>query len=240
SDGLIIYPTNNEAIETTLAMGCWSEKLTTGQDKAAITAGLTSGEGQQFDVYLAGKKQGTVNWPLMGLHNIHNALSAIAAARHIGVTMTQSCDSLSAFRSVKRRMEIIGKVGGVTLYDDFAHHPTAIATTLSGLRAVVKQQRIVAIVELGSNTMRSGVHHDKLAPALQEADKVIFYQAADLTASLATVIHAIGQHATAYTTVAEIIDAVVIMANQGDHIVIMSNGGFDGIHQKMMTALTTQ
>ena len=88
--------------------------------------------------------------------------------------------------------------------------------------------------------MRSGVHHDKLAPALQEADKVIFYQAADLKASLATVIHAIGQHATAYTTVAEIIDAVVTMANQGDHIVIMSNGGFDGIHQKMMTALTTQ
>ena len=240
SDGLIIYPTNNEAIETTLARGCWSEKLTTGQDKAAITAGLTSGEGQQFDVYLAGKKQGTVNWSLMGLHNIHNALSAIAAARHIGVTMTQACESLSEFRSVKRRMEIIGKVGGVTLYDDFAHHPTAIATTLSGLRAVVKQQRILAIVELGSNTMRSGVHHDKLAPALQEADKVIFYQAADLTASLATVIHAIGQHATAYTTVAEIIDAVVTMANQGDHIVIMSNGGFDGIHQKMMTALTTQ
>ncbi len=240
SEGLIVTPSNITAIEETLAMGCWTERLTIGCDDADLQARNVADDGSQFDVTLHGEIVGKVQWALLGMHNVYNALAAIAAARHIGVTVEQACQSLATFKGIKRRMECIAELQGIRIYDDFAHHPTAIKTTLAGLRANVGTRPITAILEPRSNTMKMGVHKDNIAAALDDADTVIFYQQPEMAWSLLDVAEQIGEKAKVYDSIDDIINQVATTAQSGDEIVIMSNGGFGGIHTKLATALAAR
>jgi len=168
---------------------------------------------------------------------VHNGLAAIAAARHAGVPARHGIAALSEFSGVKRRLEVIATVNGITLYDDFAHHPTAIATTLAGLRQRVGQARIIALLEPRSNTMRLGVHRAELAPSLMEADALFLYQPPDLQWDVAEVARQVGGKARVADTIAALVDGVTAVARPGDHVLIMSNGAFGGIHMKLKEAL---
>jgi UDP-N-acetylmuramate: L-alanyl-gamma-D-glutamyl-meso-diaminopimelate ligase len=221
-----------------LAMGLWSElERTSINGSGNWQAQLLAADGSAFTVSLAGEQQGQVRWSHTGRHNVLNALSAIAAARHVGVKPAMACEALSRFQGVKRRMECLGEIGGVKIYDDFAHHPTAIATTLEGLRAQVGGAPITAIIEPRSNTMRMGAHLAKLAVATAQADRVLWYQPAGLDWSLQSVVEASDGRAQLMRSTDAIIDAVLSGRRVGEHIVIMSNGGFEGIHQRLVTAL---
>jgi UDP-N-acetylmuramate: L-alanyl-gamma-D-glutamyl-meso-diaminopimelate ligase len=174
---------------------------------------------------------------MLGEHNVNNALAAIAAARHVGVTIENACESLFEFTGIKRRMEVRGVVSGITVYDDFAHHPTAIETTINGLRNKVGEQRIIAILEPRSNTMRMGVHANTLATSLAQADMVFIYQPSDIEWSLKDVANQIDTPAYLMDNTAAIIESVAEQATPGDHILVMSNGGFDNLHEKLINRL---
>jgi UDP-N-acetylmuramate: L-alanyl-gamma-D-glutamyl-meso-diaminopimelate ligase len=178
-----------------------------------------------------------VKWPLLGEHNVMNALAAIAAAHHVGVTPLQAAEALAKFRGVKRRMEARGVVGGVTVYDDFAHHPTAIETTLAGLRAREPHARIIAVVEPRSNTMKLGVHRDSLAPSLAAADAAWFLSSPELGWDLPAALAPLDGRVHFADTVETLVDALAAAARPGDQILVMSNGGFGGLHEKLLTAL---
>jgi UDP-N-acetylmuramate: L-alanyl-gamma-D-glutamyl-meso-diaminopimelate ligase len=178
-----------------------------------------------------------VNWTLLGEHNVMNALAAIAAARHVGVSPQQAAQALDAFQGVKRRMEIRGVVGQVTVYDDFAHHPTAIDTTLRGLRARVGDARIIAVLEPRSNTMKLGVHREQLAPALAAADRAWFLNSPDLGWDLPSAVTGLGGRAGFAADVDSLVKGLVEESRPGDHILVMSNGGFGGLHDKLLAAL---
>ena len=200
-----------------------------------------------FDVFFDGQYQGTVHWDLTGEHNRLNALAAIAAARHVGVRPEQSIDSLSRFKNVKRRMECRGNVGGITVYDDFAHHPTAIATTIAGLKkktASVPGQRILAVLEPRSNTMKLGVMKQALPQSLQEADMVFAYGADGgkngLGWDLEQALLPLGDRAKAFSDIDRLVDEIIMAAQPGDHVLVMSNGGFGGIHQKILDKLSVK
>ena len=184
----------------------------------------------------AGQEQGRVGWGLLGEHNRTNALAAIAAARHAGVAAVTSCEALERFQNVKRRMEVRGKVGGVTLYDDFAHHPTAIATTIAGLRRKVGAARILAVLEPRSNTMKLGVIKEALAGSLAEADRVYCYSA-NLGWNPADALAPLGAKASCHEDLGTLISAIAADAGPGDQVLVMSNGGFGGIHEKLLTRL---
>jgi UDP-N-acetylmuramate: L-alanyl-gamma-D-glutamyl-meso-diaminopimelate ligase len=171
------------------------------------------------------------------MHNVYNGLAAIAAARHVGIMPSHAIQALNGFPGVKRRLEVRGMVNGVTLYDDFAHHPTAIATTLAGLRARVGSQRIVAVLEPRSNTMRMGVFKDHLAAALTTADQVFLYQAPELPWSLQEVITALKGRGHLLTSIETMVSEICRQAQSDDHILIMSNGAFGNIHERLLTAL---
>ncbi len=200
-------------------------------------------DGGAFNVYWRDDLLGRVTWSLLGRHNVLNALAAIAAARHAGVPPKHAIAALAEFRGVKRRMEQLAQIDGITVYDDFAHHPTAITTTLQGLRQNIKgngragTQRIIVVLEPRSSTMRMGVHQHTLAPALALANHVVLYQPADIGWDVAAVATAIGPKAQTFNTVHAIVAHVAQLAQSGDHIIIMSNGGFDGIHQRLIEAL---
>jgi UDP-N-acetylmuramate: L-alanyl-gamma-D-glutamyl-meso-diaminopimelate ligase len=195
-------------------------------------------DGSRFRVLGPSGPVGTLQWDQTGAHNMQNALAAIAAARHAGVPPEHAIAALSRFAGVKRRMELRGEVAGVRVYDDFAHHPTAIATTLEGLRKRVGNQRIIAILEPRSNTMRMGVHKDALAASLEAADLVHLYAPTDLGWDPAPVLSDLGRRATHYEQVEDIVSRIAEEAEPGDHLLVMSNGGFGGIHQKLLDALT--
>lgn len=239
--GLLIAPRGEENIREVLAMGCWTPEETTAiddiNDSATWNAKLINEEGSRFAVYWQQQLQGDIEWPLTGMHNVSNALSAIAAARHVGVKPADAITALNRFKHVKRRMEIIAKIGKVTLYDDFAHHPTAIKSTLQGLRKQVGNDRIIAVVEPRSNTMRLGVHKETLAPALQEADRAIIYRAPDLTWDL-TAATGSAKNIDMASSVDEIIAMLKQEADTGGHFVLMSNGGFGGIYRRLEQALS--
>jgi UDP-N-acetylmuramate: L-alanyl-gamma-D-glutamyl-meso-diaminopimelate ligase len=201
------------------------------------SARLQDDAGQVFDVLFDGELQGTVSWSLMGQHNVSNALASIAAARHVGVLPEHAIAALAEFKGVKRRMQLRGEVRGVRVYDDFAHHPTAIATTLQGLRRSVGKQRIVAILEPRSNTMRLGVHKAKLAESLAEADEVLLYQPEGLGWDLQDVSESLGSKASTYSVVSELVGYLAKTAAAGDQLLVMSNGGFGGIHDQLLQAL---
>lgn len=237
SEGLLITPSHDDAIEKVIRMGCWTPQQTIGLNEGQLQANNISDDGGQFDVVYAGKQEGSVNWSLLGQHNVCNALAAIAAARHVGVTIKQACEALASFKGIKRRMELLGEVRGVRVYDDFAHHPTAIATTINGLRKNIGDRKLIAILDPRSNTMKMGIHQQALADSLQEADRVILFEDAHVAMSLDTVAEQLGDTAIVKTTVDDIISMVCTEAQQGDEVLIMSNGGFDGIHQRLLQAL---
>jgi len=233
ANGLIVANGADEAIARVLTRGCYTPVERFG-DAGGWTAAAIAADG--FDVLWRGAAQGRVEWLLQGAHNSANALAAIAAARHCGVAPAQAIAALGAFEGVKRRMEIRGVVNGVTVYDDFAHHPTAIETTLAGLRAKVDSARVIAVLELRSNTMKLGAMRDRLAPSLASADRVYCYSAGlkwDAAAALAS----LGAKAAVHADLDHLLAAIAGGARRGDHIVIMSNGGFGGIHASLLGAL---
>ncbi|MGK0441632.1 MAG: UDP-N-acetylmuramate: L-alanyl-gamma-D-glutamyl-meso-diaminopimelate ligase [Pseudohongiellaceae bacterium] len=243
ANGRVILPAGCKNLEQVLSKGLWSEKEYTAVDEVLSkgwSAQLQSDDGSEFKIYLDGSHVGTVSWSHTGIHNVSNALSAIAAARHVGVTAAIAAEALSQFQGVKRRMELLGKIGGVEVYDDFAHHPTAIATTLAGLRAKVGQQKITAVIEPRSNTMRMGAHLSRLAEATRLADRVMWYQPQGLDWSLEQVIAGSQGRATVNDSIDAIVDELVTRAEPNEQIVIMSNGGFGGIHQQLISALQSK
>ena len=235
-EGLIIHPTTEQAIERVLGMGCWTPVQTTGEG-GDWRARLLAEDGSHFEVLFQGESQGEVNWTLTGRHNVDNALAALAAARHVGVVGALGAEALSQFQSVKRRMEKVAEVNGVTIYDDFAHHPTAIATTLDGLRKSVGDASIVAIIEPRSNSMKLGAHRDGLPESVAQADQVIWYAPANLGWDLGATAAACPVPAVVCDSLEAIIARVKSQVAPGTQVVIMSNGGFGGLHGKLAKAL---
>ncbi len=235
ASGRVILPKADENLAQVIADGCWSELEYLGE---TWTVEKKARDGSQFYVLLNGKNQGLVSWSLMGDHNIANALAAIAAARHVGVIPEQAIKALDSFINAKRRMEIKGEVNGVVVYDDFAHHPTAITTTLKGLRAKVGESRILAVLEPRSNTMKLGIHKTEMVQSLALADDIYCLEPPELSWSLRDSFS--GVEATIRSSVDELVADLVADAKPGDTILVMSNGGFGGIHDKLLSALKEQ
>lgn len=243
-NGRLIVNERDPALKRVIQRGCWSEKEWFGGN--AKTGWTLCDEGDNaFSVFYEGSHQGTVNWELTGEHNRLNALAAIAAARHVGVIPGQAIDSLSRFKNVKRRMECRGTIDGISVYDDFAHHPTAIATTIAGLRRKIGKNgntRILAVLEPRSNTMKLGTMKRQLPQSLSEADLVFGYGARSgknaLGWDLAEALGPLGNKMQVSDDIDLLVDRIVSSARPGDHILVMSNGGFGGIHQKILDRLS--
>lgn len=235
--GRIIWPENDINLKQTMAMGCWSEQELVGEQGHWQAKKLTT-DASEWEVLLDGEKVGEVKWSLVGEHNMHNGLMAIAAARHVGVAPADAANALGSFINARRRLELRGEANGVTVYDDFAHHPTAILATLAALRGKVGgTARIIAVLEPRSNTMKMGICKDDLAPSLGRADEVFLLQPAHIPWQVAEVAEACVQPAHWSGDVDTLADMVVKTAQHGDHILVMSNGGFGGIHQKLLDGL---
>ncbi len=249
-NGRIIYPAIEANIADTLKQGCWTPLETTGIETTGIQAAgmaaesgdwlaqLVVADGSAFRVLHRGVLIGEVRWNQVGEHNVRNALSAIAAAVHAGVAAPVAAEALCGFAGVQRRLDLLGEIGGVSVYDDFAHHPTAIAMTLAGMRRRVgRAGRILLAVEPRSNTMRMGMHREQLAASTADADAVFWFQPPNLDWALDDVIAASAVPAQVVSDLEDLVGILAAAAQPGDVIVIMSNGGFGGIHQKLLTAL---
>jgi len=235
--GRVIVNAREEALQRVLARGCWSELQRFGSRKEEPGALRARGEPQAFDVLRGSLKVARVEWALLGEHNQLNALAAMAAAEHVGVTPEQSAVALASFQNVRRRLELRGEAGGVKVYDDFAHHPTAIRTTVNGLRRkIAPSERILAVFEPRSNTMKLGTMKAQLPWALEEAD-LSFCNQAGLSWDAKEALAPMGAQALVGTDVDALVAAVVKAARPGDHVLCMSNGGFGGIHEKLLAAL---
>ena len=234
ASGRIVANAREQSLARVIERGCWSE-LEWFNDAAQWSAATGVSEAEAV-FSLDGVEQGRVDMPLAGSHNRENALAAIAAARHVGVTPAQSIASLARFRGIKRRLELRGVVDGISVYDDFAHHPTAIALTVGGLRRREPQGRILAVLEPRSNTMKLGVMKAQLPASLAEADAVFCY-GAGLGWDAAEALAPLGERACAYDALDALVADVTAAARPGDHILVMSNGGFGGVHQKLLDAL---
>ena len=239
SNGLVITPTNTKSCEDVLEMGCWSEQQTMGEG-GDWSYQLLKADGSSFNVLYQGKSVGQLDWDLIGKHNVQNAMMAIAAARHVGITPAQSIDALHFFENAKRRLETIGKVNDITVYDDFAHHPTAIHTTLEGLRANVGQQRIIAILEPRSNTMKQGVHQHTLFNSMSEADAIFLYQPDDIHWNMREMVNEGLPTTVIENQLDQLVEKIIETAQPHDHLLVMSNGGFGAIHQKLLDALSAK
>lgn len=236
SSGAVIYSADDPEITDVLSRGCWSATHTVGTQNSVWHARNKNEDGSQFELWHRDQKLGLVKWSLVGDHNVRNALAAAAAAHELGVTSEAVIAGLKSFQGVKRRLEVYGTVNNVTIYDDFAHHPTAIATTVAGLKAKVKEQRIIAVLQFGSNTMSAGVHRDSLAHALRFADKVVLLRPEKW--DISALLRDLGSKAVACDRVEAIIEHLSTTTQPEDHILIMSNKGFDGIHQRLLSKLT--
>jgi UDP-N-acetylmuramate: L-alanyl-gamma-D-glutamyl-meso-diaminopimelate ligase len=239
--GRLIVNGAEPALTRVLERGCFSEKESFGATSGMDWSLQTHADGR-FDVLFHGEIQGTVTWDLSGEHNRQNALAAIAAARHVGVMPAQAIESLARFVNVKRRMELRGVARQVSVYDDFAHHPTAIATTVGGLRQKIGAARILAVLEPRSNTMKLGAMKEALPGSLADADLVFGYGApaggkGSLGWDLGQALSPLGDRARAFDAIEPLVQAITQAAQPGDHILVMSNGGFGGIHQKLLDAL---
>jgi len=239
SNGLVIAPQGVKAIDEVLEMGCWSEQQSLGE-QGDWSFKLLTNDGSRFEVYFKQQLQGTVDWQQIGKHNVANALMAIAAARHIGVSPDKSIAALARFENAKRRLEFKGKVNEISVYDDFAHHPTAIHTTLEGLRANVGQQRIFAILEPRSNTMKQGIHQHTLFNSMSEADAIFMYQPDDIHWDMRAMVSGGNPPTIIECNLEQLIEQIVAQAQPGDHLLVMSNGGFGGIHQKLLDGIASQ
>ncbi len=232
SKGLIIAPKNDENLAIVLKQGCWTPVEYVGE---TWQAKLHKADGSEFEVYYRGEAVGTIVWNLLGQHNVDNALGALASAHHAGVDIKTGIAALANFKNVKRRLELRGTVNNIKLYDDFAHHPTAITKTLGGLRAKVGDAPILAVAELGSYTMRSGAYDQTLLPAFDAADKVWLYIPEDSQWDLSDKVD--NKRIKVFRNIDEIIQTVSAVAVPGDHILVMSNRGFGGIHEKLLEKL---
>ncbi|MEX1221563.1 MAG: UDP-N-acetylmuramate:L-alanyl-gamma-D-glutamyl-meso-diaminopimelate ligase [Idiomarina sp.] len=230
--GQVLYPPQESNLDTVFAAGCWSECVSVGP-QGRWQAKLQQPDGSRFDVYFDDEFRGQVSWDLVGEHNVANALMAIAAAMHVGVSPEVSCAALADYRNTKRRLELRGEVNHIRVYDDFAHHPTAIATTVAGLRAKVGSQRIIAVLELRSNTMKAGVHADQLAPSLTAADEVFILVPPQLSWSVAEKV----PQARCLSSVENILTQLKDTLRADDQVLIMSNGGFENIHERLLAQL---
>ncbi len=236
--GLIVAPLYDGNVGEVLDMGCWTPVEYFDPELEALWhAERTSPDGSRFQVVCDGEAVGEARWDQIGRHSVANALAALAAARHAGVPPALALEALSGFRNARRRMELRGEVAGVRVYDDFAHHPTAIATTLAGLRARVGDDRILAILEPRSNTMRMGVQAARLPEALADADQVYLHAGDGLGWDPAALF---GGDARLHHAIDELVAEVVAVARPGDHLLVMSNGGFGGIHQRLLDALAAR
>ena len=243
SNGSIIMPSSESNIESVIKRGCWSKKHAFGSQKIDLWQfNLIEKDGSQFEIVSYGEKgeekeRAQVIWQQTGMHNVSNGLAAVIAAYQVGVSVSQACDALSDFVGVKRRMEVIYTSKGVTLYDDFAHHPTAIKTTLEGLRAKVGDGVIVAIIEPRSATMKMGIHQHALANSVDSADQVLWYQNSAVDWGMEELSSAIKIPSTAMSSLKQLIKTATDLAHGGVHIVIMSNGGFEGFHGKLINTI---
>jgi UDP-N-acetylmuramate: L-alanyl-gamma-D-glutamyl-meso-diaminopimelate ligase len=249
SSGTVIYPANDQAVQTVINQGCWSQQQRFGCAEAPWDYRLLTEDGSHFEVIYRGLREdfcGQVRWRHIGLHNVKNALAAIAAANQVGISPSLSCEALNDFIGIKRRLETIYHDGKLTVYDDFAHHPTAIKTTLQGLRNRVTDAPIIAVIEPRSATMKLGVHAATLSAAVADADQVFWYQNAAIDWDLPALANACTVPASVAKTTDQLLNNVLqgIQSHSGDnqfvHVVIMSNGGFDGFHQKLMDHFLAQ
>ena len=240
--GLVVVNGEESTIQDVLDKGCWTPTECFSSDmhvenKTGWGSRYVKPDGSEFEVLFDGEILGKVSWNLLGKHNVSNALAAIAAARHVGVPVKYAVEALAEFKGIKRRMELRGTVNGVCVYDDFAHHPTAIETTLKGLRAKVSQNKIIAILEPRSNTMRLGIHKQTLAKSLETADQILLFQPKGIDWDMGEVLNSLGEKASLHNDIDQLVEVVANTANSGDHILVMSNGGFGGIHNKLLSAL---
>ena len=233
-NGLIVVNGREDSLKRVIAKGCWTPVEQFGID-AGWQANNIDANGS-FDVLFKDERQARVSWDMLGEHNRMNALACIAAARHVGVAPCIALEALGEFKNVKRRMETKGVVSNITVYDDFAHHPTAIETTVAGLRAKVGKSRILAVLEPRSNTMKLGVMKDALPASLKDADLVFCY-GANLGWDAAEALKPIKNKAQTFENLENLVTAIAKSAKSGDHILVMSNGGFGGVHQKILDAL---
>ncbi len=259
STGRIIHPRQDAALAEVLAMGCWTPRVSTGvaasdwRDAADLgsnrpasegaggdwpggdwQAELCAADGSALRLFFQGQPRGLLEWSQIGLHNVQNALSAIAAAQHVGIEPGQAISALAHFQGVKRRMELRGIEAGIRVYDDFAHHPTAIASTLAGLRRQVGPARIIAVLEPRSNTMRMGTHGAALAASLEVADRVVVYSPPELSWDATATLAPLGERLRLCTDLDQVLAATTAEVRAGDHVLVMSNGGFGGIHQRIL------
>lgn len=242
ANGRVSWNAADPALAAMLAMGCWTPLSGFARDAvagAAWQARLIADDGSAFEVLHRGTPAGIVRWPLIGLHNVDNGLAAIAGSQGLGVDPAQAAAALGDFQGVRRRLELRGEVRGIRVYDDFAHHPTAVATTIDALRRRVGNRRIVAVLEPRSNTMRLGHHRAGLAAALSGADRVCLYQPASLGWNIDEVAAGLGGKATVAGDIESLVATLVEFLDAGDEVLIMSNGGFGGLHDKLLAALRT-
>lgn len=246
NNGLLISPTNDKALAEVIAQGCWtplqqfglaSNERQSNEKTSEWQAQLIAADGSEFAVLHNGNEIARVNWQQTGLHNVNNGLAAIIAARHVGVTPEISAKAFEQFTGVKRRMECLADVHSIKVYDDFAHHPTAIKMTLAGLRAKVGDEKIIAIIEPRSNTMRMGVHKNALNQSCTDADDVLWYQPANVDWAMDEVVNKSPVPAKLLRDLDELIHCAISLCEKNTHIVIMSNGGFGGVHQKLIEQL---
>lgn len=238
--GRIISPENDINLRQVLAMGCWSEQELTGEQGQWQVQKLTN-DAAEWEVLLDGERVGQVNWSLVGEHNMQNGLMAIAAARHVGIAPADAAAALGGFINARRRLELRGEADGVCVYDDFAHHPTAILATLAALRGKVRgTARILAVLEPRSNTMKMGISKNELAPSLGRADEVFLLQPENIPWQVAEVADACIQPAHWSADINTLVEMIIKTAQPGDHLLVMSNGGFGGIHQKLLDALAAR
>ncbi len=235
-NGLILSQKAEISTQQTLAMGIWSPTQFVGQNQDWFAKTLTP-DYRQFDVFHKGKKAGQVKWQIIGEHNMHNALMAIAAAYYIDIPIQTACNALATFINVRRRLEIKTQRHGITVYDDFAHHPEAIQATLNALRGKVGNDRILAVLEPRSNTMKMGIHKHNLASALIQANAVFLYQPDSLPWQVSEIAIQCTQFAVVSDDLDSLAQKIAQFAQSGDHILIMSNGSFGGIHQKIINLI---
>lgn len=237
SGGLVLSHKTEQSVKETLEMGCWSHKQFLGEEQEWYAQRINN-DCSHFAVFHNGEKAAEVNWSIVGQHNMHNALMAIAAAHHAGVSVEKACTALATFVNAKRRLEVKGEVNGITVYDDFAHHPEAIQATLTALRDKIGGSvRILAVLEPRSNTMKMGIHKEDIAPSLVRSDYVFVLQPDNIPWDVSEITAKCVQPAKWTANLDRLVDMIVTEAQPTDHILVMSNGSFGGIHQKLLDKL---
>jgi UDP-N-acetylmuramate: L-alanyl-gamma-D-glutamyl-meso-diaminopimelate ligase len=243
-NGLVVANAADANVMHVIDMGCWTpvERFSGGVvgDTAWYAAAPPDGDYSSFAIMEGNKLVAEVQWSMLGRHNAENALAAILAARHAGVSIDAATAALKDFQGVRRRMELRGIVGGIAVYDDFAHHPTAIALTIDGLRRRIGDARLIAVLEPRSNTMKLGTHRDAMAKSLERADRVWLYQGPTVKWDVAGSVTTLGQRASVSKDIDELVKTLVESLASGDHVLIMSNGGFGGIHGKLLERLANR